>query len=73
MLYIKLPKISKKKQFLLKKLHEHIRQVLIIKAIMKLSTSSIADISWLRLQIQEFHSKRWSVPQSPLIKGSLNR
>lgn len=61
MLYIKLAIISKIKPFLFKKLQEiiqEIRQVLTIKAIMRLSISSIADVSWLRLQTQEFHSKR---------------
>ena len=56
MLYIKLAIISKRKQFLPKKLCEHIRQ-LIIKAIMRLSVSSIAHISWSRLPTQEFHSQ----------------
>lgn len=43
LLYIKLAIISKIKQSLLKKLHEHTRQTLIIKASMRLS--NIAHIS----------------------------
>lgn len=57
MLYIKLAIICKVKQVLLK-FCEHIRQVLIIKAITRLSMPSVAHLSWLRLQTQEFHSKR---------------
>lgn len=71
MLYIKLAIISKRKQFLPKKLCEHIRQ-LIIKAIMRLSVSSIAHISWSRLPTQEFHSPEKICPSIPT-KGSLNR
>lgn len=45
MLYIKLAVIPKMKQFLLKKLCEHVRYVLIIKAVMRLSISSTVHIS----------------------------
>lgn len=71
MLYIKLGIISKRKQFLPKKLCEQIRQ-LIIKVIMRLSVSSIAHISWSRLPTQEFHSQEKICPSIPT-KGSLNR
>lgn len=36
LLYVKVSIISKIEQFLLKQLHEHLRQVLIIKAVMRL-------------------------------------